>query len=153
METTSGSARLLPVSDDADAGKAADPAKVARGAEIERRRKAANMNIEELAAELGADRGVLGRAEKGKASELVFRAAETWLDRFEDATRSLASAQFGEGQEPPAGDVIELTVRIGALDWSVTAKGPTDKAEIIEKQVADLMARAIHESKTRTKED
>jgi hypothetical protein len=58
----------------------------------------------------------------------------------------------------PAGDspatedensMIEMTVRIGALDWSVTVKAPTVDADVVQRQVAELMARAIRETSER----
>jgi len=45
--------------------------------------------------------------------------------------------------------MIEMTVRIGALDWSVTVKAPTADAEVVQRQVAELMARAIRETAER----
>lgn len=100
------------------------------------------MDIQELAAEAGVDRGTLGRAEKGNASERTFKVVETWLDRAELDIRA-------EGRPAPSAesDMVELTVRIGALDWSATAKAPSHLADVIEHQLEDLMARAIREAR------
>jgi len=142
MNKASRRARLVSVSDDADGP--IDPEKLARGQAIKAKRLALGVtSLREFEEASGMDRGTIGRAEKGNASPGTYDRLEAFLDDLDERM----SSERGEVSAEVAPDTIELTVSIGALDWSATVKGPRDMPEVLTQQLAELMKTAMREAK------
>lgn len=155
MARARSSARLVPVNDD-DADGPIDPEKLARGQAIAKRRMAAGFTsvraFEDAIRQKGIkglDRGTIGKAERGEASPGTYDRLEAFLADWDYETGSEREGMGDEKAEPtPDGpDTIELTVSIGALDWTATVKGPRDMPEVLTQQLAELMKAAMREAK------
>lgn len=154
MDKATGSARLVPVTDD-DMGPV-DPEKLARGQAIRQRWHALGIRsireLEDAAKRRGRklpDRGVMGNAEKGIASTSpgTYDRIEAFLAELEHEMSSEREEMVEAAEVSESPDVIELTVSIGALDWSATVKGPRDMPEVLTQQLAELMKAAMREAK------
>jgi DNA-binding XRE family transcriptional regulator len=137
MNTSEDRARLLPVKDVETRGQA-----------FTRRREALSLSVRQLATEMGIDRATLTKAEADDPSvkEKTLAAIEDWLSEREHE-REHAADDAGPTNDDHAADSIELSVSIGALDWVATAKGPRADAEVIQRQLAELMKVAMREAR------
>lgn len=127
------SSRLQPVTID-DEDKAV---RKARGTDLTRRRKKMGMNFVELSEATGVDRGVISDAEKGDASPGTYDRLEAWFD----ARDAENGGPFGR----PA--VFEMSVTIDAIGFTAAVKGAREDAELMKRQLTDLMRAALRESK------
>lgn len=102
------------------------------GDSIRRRRHALGMTVKALAEQAGVDRGRLAAIEDGASARgSTIGAIEATLSRLEEE-------MGGPYEEPPSSGLVEFDVS-GEGGFHIVVKGPVDDAEVIKRQVVDII--------------
>lgn len=133
MGMAARSARLVTVTDEDE-----ETTRVARGAEIKRRRLALGIKSpNDLAKRSGVYRDTVQAAENGKASVGTYERLEAFLDEFDSDREELEADEATTAEVRPA-DFMELEVTVDAVGLHIIGKGSSANMDEVRRQIADL---------------